>query len=77
MILNLAIWFAVHTLFRETVSVRTALLAFDAPRLKSVDLWSLAISVAAAVAIFRFKVGNDHHASRVLSSPERHCMSPV
>jgi chromate transporter len=56
-ILNLAVWFAVHTLFHETVSVRTALLAFDAPRLRSVDLWSLAISVAAAVAIFRFKVG--------------------
>ena len=56
-ILNLAVWFAVHTLFHETVPVRTALLAFDAPRLKSVDLWSLAISVAAAVAIFRFRVG--------------------
>jgi chromate transporter len=56
-VLNLAVWFAVHTLFHETVPVRTALLAFDAPRLKSVDLWSLAISVAAAVAIFRFRVG--------------------
>jgi chromate transporter len=56
-ILNLAVWFAVHTLFHETVSVRTTFLAFDAPTLKSVDLWSLAISVAAAVAIFRFRVG--------------------
>ena len=56
-VLNLAIWFAVHTLFHETVPVRTALFAFDAPRLESVDLWALAISVAAAVAMFRFKVG--------------------
>ena len=56
-ILNLAVWFAVHTLFHETVQVRTTFLAFDAPTLKSVDLWSLAISVAAAVAIFRFRVG--------------------
>jgi chromate transporter len=56
-ILNLAVWFAVHTLFHETVPVRTALFAFDAPRLESVDLWALAIAVAAAVAIFRFRAG--------------------
>ena len=31
--------------------------AFDAPVLASVDPWALALSVAAAVAIFRFKVG--------------------
>ncbi len=56
-ILNLAVWFAVHVLFRETVPVRAALFAFDAPRLESVDLWALAITVAAAVAMFRFRVG--------------------
>jgi chromate transporter len=56
-ILNLAVWFAVHTLFHETVPVRTALFAFDAPRVESVDLWSLAISAGAAMAVFRFKVG--------------------
>ena len=56
-ILNLAVWFAVHTLFHETVPVRAALFAFDAPRVESVDLWSLAISVGAAVAVFRFRVG--------------------
>lgn len=56
-VLNLAIWFAVHTLFHETMPVRTALFAFDAPKPESVDLWALAISVAAAVAMFRFKVG--------------------
>jgi hypothetical protein len=37
--------------------VSAAFLAFDAPKLSSVDPWALALSVAAAIAIFRFKVG--------------------
>ena len=57
MILNLSIWFALHTLFRETVPVHGFGLAFDAPKLTSVDPWALLLSIAAAVAIFRFKVG--------------------
>ena len=56
-VLNLSIWFAIHTVFRETVPVRAFPFAFDAPKLMSLDLWALALSVAAAVAIFRFKVG--------------------
>jgi chromate transporter len=56
-ILNLAIWFAIHTVFRKTVVVGEYGLSFDAPVLSSVDLWSLALSVAAASAIFRFRVG--------------------
>src|SRR5215207_351575 len=56
-ILNLAIWFAIHTVFRQTVPVRAFPLSFDAPNLMSVHGWALALSVAAAVAIFRFKVG--------------------
>jgi chromate transporter len=56
-ILNLAIWFAIHTVFRETVPVRAFPLSFDAPNVLSVDAWALALSTAAAVAIFRFKVG--------------------
>ena len=31
--------------------------AFEAPRLASVDWLALALSIAAAIAIFRFKVG--------------------
>jgi chromate transporter len=54
-ILNLAIWFAVHTLFRTTVPVRLLPLTFDAPVLASVDVWALALSIAAAIAIFHFK----------------------
>jgi chromate transporter len=56
-VLNLAIWFAIHTMFGETVPVRAFPLAFDAPRLASVDWLALALSLAAAIAIFRFKIG--------------------
>src|SRR5436189_5276130 len=50
-VLNLAIWFAIHTIFRQTVPVRAFPLAFDAPVPTSVDGWALVLSVAAAVAI--------------------------
>jgi chromate transporter len=56
-ILNLAIWFAVHTIFREVTPVRAYGLAFDAPVLASADLWAGALTVAAIIAIFRFKTG--------------------
>ncbi|KJC35852.1 chromate transporter [Bradyrhizobium sp. LTSP885] len=56
-ILNLSIWFALHTLFRQTFPVHGFGLSFDAPVLSSVDLPALALSLAAAIAIFRFKVG--------------------
>src|SRR5215475_11477076 len=56
-VLNLAIWFAIHTVFHETVPIRSFPLSFEAPNLASVDLWALLLSVAAAIAIFRFKLG--------------------
>ena len=56
-ILNLAIWFAIHTVFRQTTPVRAFPFSFDAPVLASLDIWALVLSVAAALAIFRFKVG--------------------
>jgi chromate transporter len=56
-ILNLAIWFAVHTIFAEVRPLRWAPVAFDAPVLASVRVWALLLSVAAIVAMFRFKVG--------------------
>ena len=56
-VLNLAVWFAVHTLFHETTPIRTALFAFDLPKPHSLDPWALAIAVVAAVLIFRFRVG--------------------
>ncbi len=56
-ILNLAVWFALHTWFRNTLPVRVAGLSFDAPLPSSLDPWALGLSVAALVAIFRFRIG--------------------
>jgi chromate transporter len=56
-ILNLAVWFALHTWFRETARVNAGPFSFDAPLTGSLDSWALALSAAAAVAIFRFKAG--------------------
>src|SRR5262249_53690060 len=56
-VLNLAIWFAINSIFRQTVPVRAFPLAFDAPVPTSVDGWALSLCLAAAIAIFRFKVG--------------------
>jgi chromate transporter len=56
-VLNLAVWFAIHTIFREVRPFAVGPLAFDMPVLSSVDLWGLAISVAAIIAMFRLKVG--------------------
>src|SRR6267154_4654803 len=55
-ILNLSIWFALHTLFRQTVPVHGFGFAFDAPVFSSVDVPALILSIAAATAIFRFNV---------------------
>lgn len=56
-ILNLAIWFAIHTIFREVFRVGQFGLSFDSPVFASVNAWALLLSVAAAIAIFRFKIG--------------------
>src|SRR5712691_4710329 len=56
-ILNLSIWFALHTVFRETTPVRSLGLSFDMPVLSSIDFPALVLAVAAATAIFRFNLG--------------------
>jgi chromate transporter len=56
-ILNLSIWFALHTVFRETTPVRSFGLSFDMPVLSSVDFAALILALAAATAIFRFNMG--------------------
>ena len=56
-ILNLAVWFALHMLFRQTFPVQGLGFAFDAPVFSSVDVPALVLSIAAATAIFRFNVG--------------------
>jgi chromate transporter len=54
-ILNLAIWFALHTLFRIAVPVRGFGLHFDRPVPASLDLPALLLAAAALVAVLRFK----------------------
>jgi chromate transporter len=56
-VLNLAIWFAVHTIFREVRPMNAGPIHFDMPALSSIDLWALTISVAAIVAVFRLRAG--------------------
>jgi len=56
-VLNLAIWFAIHTLFRSVAPWRFGPVRFDAPVPANVDPWALLLSLAAAVAILRFKAG--------------------
>ena len=56
-ILNLSIWFAIHTVFRATTPVRSYGLSFEAPVVSSVDPYALILAVAAALAIFRLNIG--------------------
>jgi chromate transporter len=56
-VLNLALWFALHTLFRKTVGISEGPLRFDLPLFASVDLAACALAAAALVAIFRFRLG--------------------
>jgi chromate transporter len=56
-IANLAIWFALHTLFHTAIPVRLSFLFFDAPAPGSLDPWALLLSVVAAVALLRLKLG--------------------
>src|SRR5260370_33853734 len=56
-ILNLAIWFALRTWFRATMPGGAYGFGFDMPVLASVNPSALVLSLAAIVAVFRFKVG--------------------
>ncbi|MGO8048317.1 hypothetical protein ACC713_36485, partial [Rhizobium johnstonii] len=50
-ILNLAIWFALHTLFAEVATVEIGGLRIDIPVLQSAVPAAMALSAAAAIAI--------------------------
>jgi chromate transporter len=56
-ILNLAVWFAIHTMFREVRPLHAFGVGFDAPVLASINVWAMVLSVAAVTAVFRFKAG--------------------
>ena len=55
-ILNLALWFALHTLFGEVEIRHEAGMRFQLPVWSSVDWVHVAIAAAAAVALLRFRV---------------------
>ena len=56
-ILNLAVWFGIHVIFCETVPLHSYGLNLSLPVLPSLDLFAAVLAIAAALAIFRFKVG--------------------
>ncbi|MBB4615960.1 chromate efflux transporter [Sphingomonas abaci] len=56
-VLNLAVWFALHTLFRRTIAVAAGPFRFDAPEPSSIDPAALVLSLGAAYAIFMTRAG--------------------
>jgi chromate transporter len=56
-VLNLAIWFALHTLFLEVRRIERGPLSFDAPVLSAPNLPALLLAAAAMFAMFRLRLG--------------------
>ncbi len=56
-ILNLALWFAVHTVFHEVRLIDTGPLHVELPVPASVDPWALLLSALAILAVFRLGLG--------------------
>ena len=55
-VLNLAVWFALHVLFANLNEVRWLGMKVEIPVLSSTNVPSLILTVAALLAVFRFKV---------------------
>jgi chromate transporter len=56
-ILNLAVWFALHVLFGTLHQVEGFGMTVDVPELSSIKLPSLILTFGAIVAVFRFRIG--------------------
>ena len=56
-IVNLAIWFAIHAMFARVYPVNAFGLSFEAPILASANVWAIALTLAGVVATFRFRLG--------------------
>jgi chromate transporter len=56
-VLNLALWFALHVLFREVGTFEAAGLRVAAPQPASIDLAAVVLTATALLAVFRFKIG--------------------
>ena len=56
-ILNLAVWFALHVIFREVGSFQAFGLNLAIPDLKTLDTIALILVAAALIAVFWFRIG--------------------
>jgi chromate transporter len=56
-ILNLAVWFSLHTLFATVATVRSGPLRLFVPAWETVDPFGVALAVGAFLALFRFRLG--------------------
>jgi chromate transporter len=56
-ILNLAVWFAIHSWFAEVRPFRGFGLDMDLPVFSSVDPWAVALALAAMALVFLFRIG--------------------
>ncbi len=56
-ILNLAVWLGLHTLFNQTQTLSALGITMDVPLAQSLDVAALVIAGCAVVALFRFKMG--------------------
>lgn len=59
-ILNLALWFGLHVVFREVVDFQSFGLDLALPRLGSIDWAAAGLAAAALIAVFRFKLGTGY-----------------
>ena len=56
-ILNLAVWFALHTVFAQVAQRHVGPLTLDLPVLRSIEPGAALLAIAAMVAMLRFKLG--------------------
>lgn len=56
-ILNLAVWFALHTIFAQVVTIGAPIFSLPVPVLDTVNWADLVLASFAIVAMFRFKLG--------------------
>ncbi len=56
-ILNLAIWFAIHVVWREVARIEAGPLSLELPVLGSIDWAAAVLSALALIAVFRLKLG--------------------
>jgi len=56
-ILNLSVWFTLHTLFGQVLEAHAYGLTVNQPVLASINWAAVALSLAAMIAMFRFKIG--------------------